>query len=240
MKKIVNSFLLLCLHFFTSCNRDLPDTLPETFQIIPKPKEVTMLNRKGVKYGDINGIKLINVEKLPVMGTNLSQLPLIEGNSKSTLTLELDINNPEAENREGYVLTVSDGNVNIVSSGKAGLFYGCQTLEQFLEDAREYDEIIPAVKITDNPALSYRAVHFDVKHHLDHMDYYYQSIDRLARYKINAVIFEFEDKLGFQRQPLVGAPQSISIEEMAALTKYADERHIEISPLVQGLGHATS
>ena len=71
------------------------------------------------------------------------------------------------------------------------------------------------------------------------MKYYYDSVDRLARYKINAIIFEFEDKLRFRRRPLVGAPQSISIDEMAALTKYARRRHIEISPLVQGLGHAT-
>jgi hypothetical protein len=71
------------------------------------------------------------------------------------------------------------------------------------------------------------------------MNYYYESIDRLARYKINAVIIEFEDKLRYRRQPLVGAPQSISIDEMAALTRYARERHIEINPLVQGCGHAT-
>ena len=71
------------------------------------------------------------------------------------------------------------------------------------------------------------------------MNYYYESIDRLAKYKINAVVFEFEDKLRYRRQPLVGAPQSISIDEMAALTRYASERHIEITPLVQGLGHAT-
>ena len=127
----------------------------------------------------------------------------------------------------------------IISRGEAGLFYGCQTLEQLLEDARDFGVPIPACTITDFPALTYRAVHFDVKHHLDHINYYYESIDRLARYKINAVIFEFEDKLRYRRQPLVGAPQAISIEEMAALTSYARERHIEISPLVQGLGHAT-
>jgi len=99
--------------------------------------------------------------------------------------------------------------------------------------------VIPACTITDWPALAYRAVHFDVKHHLDTMKYYYDSIDRLAGYKINAVIFEFEDKLRYRRQPLIGAPQAISISEMAALTEYARQRHIEISPLVQGLGHAT-
>ncbi len=83
------------------------------------------------------------------------------------------------------------------------------------------------------------AVHFDVKHHLDHMNYYYESIDRLAKYKINAIVFEFENKLRYQERPLVGTSHAISIEEMHALSQYAADRHIEIIPLVQGLGHAT-
>ncbi len=140
---------------------------------------------------------------------------------------------------EGYVLNILNGNAEVLSRGGAGLFYGCQTLELLLEDARDFNVPVPACKITDYPTLPYRAIHIDVKHHLDHMHYYYSSIDRLARYKINAIIFEFEDKLRYQKQPLVGAPQSISIDEMAALTRYAWDRHIEISPLVQGLGHAT-
>jgi hypothetical protein len=140
---------------------------------------------------------------------------------------------------EGYILTVRANGVQIKAKDDAGIFYGCQTLEQLLEDAEQFKKPVPACIITDYPVLVYRAVHFDVKHHLDHMNYYYESIDRLARYKINAVVFEFEDKLRYQRQPLVGAPQSISIDEMAALTRYARDRHIEVTPLVQGLGHAT-
>ena len=91
----------------------------------------------------------------------------------------------------------------------------------------------------DEPLLEYRAVHFDVKHHLDTTKYYYDAIDRLAALKINAVVFEFEDKLRYRRRPAVGGPLSIGIEEMAALSRYANRRHVEISPLVQGLGHAT-
>ena len=120
---------------------------------------------------------------------------------KGTLTLILDktINNIPSE--EGYILTVSGEKAEITAKGEAGLFYGCQSLEQLLEDSRDYNKPVPACKITDFPALSYRAVHFDVKHHLDHMNYYYESIDRLARYKINAVVFEFEDKLRFRGSP---------------------------------------
>ena len=108
-------------------------------------------------------------------------------------------------------------------------------LSSFSKMLVQYNKPVPSCKITDFPALSFRAVHFDLKHHLDHMNYYYESIDRLARYKINAVIIEFEDKLRYRRQPLVGAPQSISIDEMAALTRYARERHIEITPAGPGL-----
>jgi hexosaminidase len=85
--------------------------------------------------------------------------------------------------------------------------------------------------IIDYPAISYRAVHFDVKHHLDRMEYYYQEIDKLARYKINAVIWELEDKLRYTRRPEIGAPNAISKQEMQALCRYAKERNIEITPL---------
>ena len=122
---------------------------------------------------------------------------------------------------------------------KLDFFYGCQTLEQLLEDARDFNTPIPACTIIDYPDYVYRSVHFDTKHHLNYINYYYESIDRLARYKINSITWEFEDKLGYQTHSLVGAPQAISIDEMAALTKYARERNIEITPLVQGLGHAT-
>ena len=176
----------------------------------------------------------------PVMGYQLSQLPAGYTNSgKGTLTIQLDPNLAAMPSYEGHIMTIQADRVEIIAKSEAGIFYGCQSLEQLLEDARDFRKPLPACIIKDYPVLSYRAVHFHVKHHLDNMRYYYESIDRLARYKINAVVFEFEDKLRYQLQPLVGGPQSISIDEMAALTKYAKERFIEITPLVQGLGHAT-
>jgi hexosaminidase len=213
--------------------------LPSPFVIMPQPQNVILLKDPGLDPGRLKQVFLKGKFKRPAMGNLLSQLTIGTSVSKGMLTLVLDSTITSLPSDEGYVMSISEDGAEIISSGKAGLFYGCQTLEQLLEDARDFKKPVPSCKITDYPALSYRAVHFDVKHHLDHLNYYYESIDRLARYKINAVIFEFEDKLRYQRQPLVGAPQSISIDEMAALTRYARERNIEISPLVQGLGHAT-
>jgi len=214
--------------------------LPEPFLVIPQPQNVELIKGAGIKYGELSMLKLTKNINRPIMGDILSELIIGEKSiNKGILTLELGTGGFLPKSNEGYILTISGGNAKIESQGEAGLFYGCQTLEQLLEDAHDFGKMIPACKITDFPALEYRAVHFDLKHHLDHMNYYYQSVNRLARYKINAIIVEFEDKLRYQRQPLVGAPQAISIEEMAALTKYARDRHIEITPLVQGLGHAS-
>ena len=52
----------------------------------------------------------------------------------------------------------------------------------------------------------------------------------MARYKINAVIWELEDKLRYTRRPEIGAPNAISKQEMQALCRYAKERNIEITP----------
>lgn len=215
------------------------DKLPSPFVILPQPQSVVLLKGAGLESDKLHQIFLKGEFKLPVMDNILSQMTIGKSAGTGTLTLILDKTITSVPSDEGYIMTVSQDRVEIISKSEAGLFYGCQSLEQLLEDARDFKKPVPSCKITDYPVLSYRAVHFDVKHHLDHMNYYYESINRLARYKINAIVFEFEDKLRYQRQPLVGAPQSISIDEMAALTQYARERHIEITPLVQGLGHAT-
>jgi hexosaminidase len=221
------------------CGAGISDTLPEPFRVIPQPQKVELLKGDGLACGILANLNIEGDTQRPVMGPILSQLTESILPGAGTLALKPDDSGLAPDSPEGYVLTILDGNATIVSGGEAGLFYGCQTLEQLLEDALDHHIPIPACRITDAPALSYRAVQIDVKHHLDHMNTYYESIDRLARYKINAVIFEIEDKLRFRRQPLVGAPQSISIDEMAALTRYAAARHIEVTPLVQGLGHAT-
>lgn len=129
--------------------------------------------------------------------------------------------------------------MTISSRIKIGIFYGCQTLEQLLEDSRDFNCAIPEMAITDYPVLAYRAIHFNTKHHLNRMEYYYKAIDWLTRYKINAAIWELENKLRYIRRPRIEAPNAISKEETIALYCYARDRDIDASPLVQGLRHAS-
>jgi hypothetical protein len=108
-----------------------------------------------------------------------------------------------------------------------------------MEDAAEQQVNLPSCSIKDYPLLAYRAIHWDVKHHREKLEYYYDLLDKLRKYKINGIIAELEDKIKYKRQPKVGSSDALTMEEWRKLSDYAIERNISISPLVQGLGHAS-
>lgn len=139
---------------------------------------------------------------------------------------------------EGYHLTTSTDGVVIRARGEAGLFYGTQTLLQLLQE-KEDELSIPGLKITDWPDIRERAVHYDTKHHQDKKEYVKAFIRDLARYKINMLVWEWEDKFAYPSHPEIGAPGAFTMEEMQALTAYAHQYHVQIVPLVQGLGHVS-
>ena len=108
-----------------------------------------------------------------------------------------------------------------------------------LEDSEKSQINLPLVTINDYPKLKFRPIHLDVKHHLEKKSYYFDLIDELAKLKINGIIVEFEDKLKYQSRPEVGSSDAMSIDWWGRLSDYAMERNVAISPLVQGLGHAS-
>lgn len=206
------------------------------FQIIPKPQKMECKRSDAWYHYELRRLVLPPDVERPIMGPVLDLLTLEEEKGKVLKLILSEHDVPESE--EGYTLTIDKQGATIMARHVKGLFYGCQTLEQLLEDSRDFNRSIPCMYIEDYPAISYRAVHWDTKHHLNRMEYYYDMIDRLASYKINAVIWEIEDKLRYARRPEIAAANAISKQEMQAISRYAIERNIEISPLVQGLGHA--
>lgn len=226
------SLLCLCLFALNVQAR----SLDKAFQLLPQPQSVEVLSGKGIRYTELAFVSAVPGTPVPVLGTLTDVLPRTVRPGKGVYLQLSEQDVPDSP--EGYMLVVNEKGVTVTARTEAGLFYGCQTLEQLLEDSRDCGREIPRMKITDYPAIAYRVVHLDTKHHLDRMEYYYRMIDRLARYKVNAIIWELEDKLRFTRRPEVAAPNAISKQEMQALCRYAKERNVEISPLVQGLGHA--
>lgn len=207
------------------------------FKLLPAPQNFEIIGVSTLNYENILNYYSEERIDLPNVGKLLSSIQPVKSESNAQIIYRIDASMDVAQ--EGYTLSVSKNRINIIAKDKAGLFYAFMTLEQLLEDTDEQKVFLPMCHIKDFPLLSYRAIHLDVKHHLDKKDYYFRLFDKLARYKVNAILVEMEDKLKYKRQPEVGSGDALSIEEWIELSNYAKERNIEISPLIQGLGHVS-
>ena len=174
---------------------------------------------------------------LPILFRHVNHLELIQKREAADINYSIDseIDLPS----EGYTMEITEDLIEIVAKDEAGLFYGFVTLDQLIEDAKDQNASLPLIAIGDYPELAFRPIHWDIKHHREKESYYYALIDDLARQKINGVIVELEDKLKYERRPEVASADALTIQQWIDISNYAIERHISISPLVQGLGHAS-
>ena len=233
--KLFQTFFLGGLMTILGCASE--SAVQGAFYPLPYPQAFEITGASAIGPEDVNYYDFDQEFPFPLLAPLKKQLQKSSTSQKAVLSCKID--STIMTQPEGYHLEIKRKQIFLTGRDQNGLFYGLATLGQLIEDARDQSVKLPLCKIEDYPALPYRAIHLDVKHHLEKQAYYYELMDELASYKINGIIVELEDKLGYQRQPKVAAPEAFSIEEWKAISDYAKERNIEISPLVQGLGHAS-
>tara|TARA_R100000935_G_scaffold58444_1_gene95604 strand:- start:21326 stop:23425 length:2100 start_codon:yes stop_codon:yes gene_type:complete len=233
MRKITGIYLLTISILLFSCSPK--ENKMGDFKLLPQPQEFDVTGVSSISYDATLKTEAKNGEVLPIIDEDILALDKNQGKTTLMYEIDSDLDVPA----EGYSLTITDEQILIKGKDEAGLFYAFKTLEQLMVDAKDQRVNLPLCQLMDYPLLAYRSVHLDVKHHLEKTEYYYDLLDKFASYKINGIILEVEDKLKFKRQPTVASADALSIEEWKKISDYAKDRHIEISPLVQGLGHAS-
>lgn len=234
MKHIRLQFILVYLFLFISlCHSS---ELPEVFTtLLPAPQSVRLLSAEaGIHPQDIVGYCLKNKAEIPFRQDYFPR-KLLKSVRKGTILLKID---NRIKEEEGYRLIVSSGKVTVEARTQVGLQYGVQTLVQLAQNAVELNTSLPAFEIKDYPSSSYRAIHIDLKNHMKPKDYLYHILDRMAEYKLNAVVVEYEDKLKYENYPEIALPDALSVEEWSEWAEYAHRLNIDVSPLIQGIGHA--
>ena len=207
------------------------------FEILPSPQKFEISGHSELKFEGIKKLFKGDLDKLPIQGTLLKDVEEVTNEQEADLIYSIDAAILVGE--EGYTLTIEKNKIIIVGKDEAGLFYGVKSLEQLLEDAKDQDAVLPICTIVDFPKLTYRSIQLDIKHHVEKKSYYYDLMDYLAGLKVNAIIVEMEDKLKYEKHPVIGSEDGFTIKEWEELSNYANDRNIEISPLIQGLGHAS-
>lgn len=232
-KGIYSLILIVIFSAFFSCQE--PHQTGE-FVLLPSPQQFDIQGISDIQPTEYYSCYITAGTDFPI----IQELRyLVPAKSQSEAQIILSVDNSIDISEEGYEINISSDQVEVRGKDQAGLLYGVMTLEQLIKDAQDQEVNLPQAYIKDFPLLAYRAIHLDIKHHLEKKQYYFQLMDRLAKHKINAVILEFEDKVKYKSQPVIGSEDAWTVEDWRGLSEYAKERNIEISPLVQGLGHAS-
>lgn len=133
---------------------------------------------------------------------------------------------------EGYLLHIREEHVQLAAQDAAGLFYGLQTLRQWLEWPEH-----KAVEVCDWPDLSMRSDYLDMRGLFPKFENLLSYVKEMAHYKLNTLVIEYEDKLPRHRKELCSPTDTLTREQHKQLLQTAREHFIHIIPLQQSFGH---
>ena len=101
---------------------------------------------------------------------------------------------------EAYELIVSRGKIEIKASGKAGWFYGIQTLIQLVESSEKNGSSfqIMALQVKDGPRFPWRAFMLDEARYFKGKKHVMNLLDEMAHLKLNTFHWHLTDDAGWR------------------------------------------
>ncbi len=150
------------------------------------------------------------------------------------------INSKHAEQLrdQGYRITLDKSGIVIVGQSAAGVYYAVQTFVQLISQSSE----LACGEIIDWPDYAIRAVMIDSARANENLDYYQRVVDFCALYKMNRLHWHLTDdenaSLYHEEFPWLMHPNAWRAQQIAELVGYAHDRHIDIVPEIESLGHA--
>ena len=152
-----------------------------SLQFAANNKELTALGNYFTNY-----IKHISGYSLPLQ-------------QKKAKTIQLSLSKIDGIGTEGYKLSVAPSSMSIKANTPAGLFYGLQSLLQFLPAIRTNEPLqIPAMNITDYPRFDWRGLMLDVSRHFYSVEAIKEVLDLMALYKVNVFHWHLCDNEGWR------------------------------------------
>lgn len=146
------------------------------------------------------------------------------------------------DREEGYLLRLEPGKAVIGADSEKGRFYALQTLAQIMATAE--GEYIPELLIVDWPRLKMRGFHAcyaliseDLPYLAPNFELLIRLIEEYSHFKMNTVLLELEAMFPYRKYPVLSAGIAFTPSQIRQIKKVCEERHIEIIPMIQSVGH---
>lgn len=100
---------------------------------------------------------------------------------------------------EGYLLTITSKDIKIAANDYKGLFYGVQSLLQYVIANNVQTPIqLPNLNISDQPQVAWRGMMLDVSRHFYNVKAVKEVLDLMAFYKMNVFHWHLADNEGWR------------------------------------------
>ena len=93
------------------------------------------------------------------------------------------------------------------------------------------------MEINDWPELAMRSDYLDMRGLFPKFENLLKYVEEMARYKLNTLVIEYEDKLPRSRKEFCHPLDALTPEQHALLLKTAHDHFIDVIPLQQSFGH---
>ncbi len=144
---------------------------------------------------------------------------------------------PAWQAREAYVLDTSRRPIVLAAPGTRGRFYGVQSIRQLARTADPGTVSLPAVRITDWPALEWRGWHLISPERGADIEAAKRVVDVLAALKMNWIALQIDNRLQYTRDPQLGREGAPTKAQLRSLVRYAEDRLMQVVPMTQCWSH---
>ena len=256
---------VLLSHLFTCLPLNAFAGEPANYDVLPLPQSI--VEQKGEPFILEEGVQILAPAELQSEAEFLKQylkemtwneLPIVSQRAKKVRYIELAIS-PKVQQKEGYVMTVSQRGITIQGGSAAGVFYGIQTLRKAVSQG----PIMNPVVISDCPRFSWRGMHLDCSRHFFSVKFVKKFLDLLAMHNMNVFHWHLTDDQGWRIEikkwpklitvgsqrtgTIIGTNSDIDDKvpyggyytqaEAREIVAYAAARHITVVPEIDMPGH---
>lgn len=177
-------------------------------QLIPAPEQLTFQKGQFILDNSVgcivlakNKVEIAKLSKYLIDKIETETAIVVSSKKENNKNILFEILSQPNENlkEEGYILNISSKEVRIAANTKAGLFYGIQSLLQYVIANNKQTPIqLPNLSISDKPNVAWRGMVLDVSRHFYNVSTIKETLDLMAFYKLNVFHWHLTDNEGWR------------------------------------------